>query len=45
MYLYYFMAAMGPQYQKYIWWKQHMTTLQMIQVRLQKMKKEKVLSI
>nr|UZZ64685.1 fatty acid elongase elovl1a [Platychelipus littoralis] len=31
MYTYYFMAALGPQYQKYIWWKQHMTTLQMIQ--------------
>lgn len=31
MYIYYFMAALGPQYQKYIWWKQHMTTLQMIQ--------------
>merc|ERR1712080_437024 len=25
------MAAMGPQYQKYIWWKRHMTNLQMIQ--------------
>ena len=22
---------MGPQYQKYLWWKQHLTTLQMIQ--------------
>ena len=31
MYTYYLLAALGPQYQKYIWWKQHMTTLQMIQ--------------
>ena len=31
MYFYYMMAAMGPQYQKYIWWKRHMTNLQMIQ--------------
>jgi GNS1/SUR4 family len=25
------LAAMGPEYQKYVWWKQHMTTLQMVQ--------------
>ncbi|XP_065331909.1 very long chain fatty acid elongase AAEL008004-like [Cloeon dipterum] len=31
MYLYYMLAAMGPRYQKYIWWKKHLTTLQMIQ--------------
>lgn len=31
MYLYYMMAALGPQYQKYIWWKRHMTNLQMVQ--------------
>nr|ACO14746.1 Elongation of very long chain fatty acids protein AAEL008004 [Caligus clemensi] len=31
MYLYYFFTAMGPSYQKYCWWKQHMTTMQMIQ--------------
>ncbi|XP_040570422.1 LOW QUALITY PROTEIN: very long chain fatty acid elongase 7 [Lepeophtheirus salmonis] len=31
MYLYYFFTAMGPKYQKYCWWKQHMTTMQMIQ--------------
>ena len=31
MYFYYWVAALGPQYQKYIWWKQHMTTLQMVQ--------------
>lgn len=31
MYAYYMLAALGPKYQKYIWWKQHMTTLQMVQ--------------
>lgn len=31
MYFYYMMSAMGPQYQKYLWWKQHLTTLQMVQ--------------
>ena len=31
MYLYYFLAALGPKYKRYIWWKQHMTNLQMIQ--------------
>ncbi|TRY75654.1 hypothetical protein TCAL_00502 [Tigriopus californicus] len=31
MYFYYFVAALGPEYKKYIWWKQHMTTLQMVQ--------------
>ncbi|XP_077285173.1 very long chain fatty acid elongase AAEL008004 [Arctopsyche grandis] len=31
MYFYYMVAAMGPEYQKYIWWKKHLTTLQLIQ--------------
>ena len=31
MYFYYMIAAMGPQYRKYIWWKRHITNLQMIQ--------------
>jgi elongation of very long chain fatty acids protein 7 len=31
MYFYYMVAAMGPEYQKYIWWKKHLTSLQMIQ--------------
>lgn len=31
MYFYYMMSAMGPQYKKYLWWKQHLTTLQMVQ--------------
>lgn len=30
MYTYYMMAAMGPQYQKYLFWKKHITTLQMV---------------
>ena len=31
MYFYYFLAALGPEYQKYLWWKKHLTTLQMAQ--------------
>lgn len=31
MYTYYLLAAMGPKYQKYLWWKKHLTTVQMIQ--------------
>ncbi|KAK4019675.1 Elongation of very long chain fatty acids protein 1 [Daphnia magna] len=31
MYFYYFMAAMGPSYQKYLGWKKHLTSFQMIQ--------------
>lgn len=31
MYSYYMVAAMGPQYQKYLWWKKHLTTLQLVQ--------------
>jgi len=31
MYLYYLMAALGPRYSKWVWWKQHMTNLQMVQ--------------
>lgn len=30
MYLYYMMSAMGPQYQKYLWWKKYMTELQIV---------------
>ena len=32
MYLYYMIAAMGPNYQKYIWWKKYLTALQMVLV-------------
>ncbi len=31
MYLYYFLAAFGPTFQKYLWWKRHLTKLQMFQ--------------
>ncbi|KAF2369239.1 ELO family [Trinorchestia longiramus] len=31
MYFYYMVAAMGPRYQKYIWWKKYLTTLQIVQ--------------
>ncbi|KAJ6644444.1 Elongation of very long chain fatty acids protein 7 [Pseudolycoriella hygida] len=28
MYFYYFLAALGPQYKKYLWWKKHLTIMQ-----------------
>ncbi|CAL8108644.1 unnamed protein product [Orchesella dallaii] len=31
MYVYYMLAALGPEYQKYLWWKKHLTTVQIIQ--------------
>ncbi|XP_068153362.1 very long chain fatty acid elongase 7 [Drosophila tropicalis] len=31
MYFYYMVAAMGPNYKKYIWWKKYLTTFQMVQ--------------
>ncbi|XP_014357317.2 elongation of very long chain fatty acids protein 7 [Papilio machaon] len=31
MYTYYMLSAMGPQYQKFLFWKRHITTLQMLQ--------------
>ncbi|KDR21659.1 elongation of very long chain fatty acids protein 4-like [Zootermopsis nevadensis] len=31
MYFYYMVAAMGPKYQKYIWWKKYMTVIQLVQ--------------
>jgi hypothetical protein len=31
MYFYYLVAALGPKYQKYIWWKQHLTRIQILQ--------------
>ncbi|KAF4516755.1 hypothetical protein B566_EDAN004594 [Ephemera danica] len=31
MYGYYLLAALGPQYQKYLWWKRHITRMQMVQ--------------
>lgn len=31
MYTYYFLAAFGPEMQKYLWWKKYLTKLQMLQ--------------
>lgn len=31
MYLYYFVAALGPRYRKYLGWKRYLTTFQMVQ--------------
>nr|CAD7435609.1 unnamed protein product [Timema monikensis] len=31
MYSYYMMAAMGPQFQKYLWWKKYITWIQLTQ--------------
>lgn len=31
MYLYYFLAGLGPRYKKYLWWKQYLTTFQIAQ--------------
>ncbi|EDX13947.1 elongation of very long chain fatty acids protein 7 [Drosophila simulans] len=31
MYFYYMMAAMGPEYAKFLWWKKYMTELQIAQ--------------
>ena len=31
MYTYYMMAAIGPEMQKYLWWKKYLTILQMVQ--------------
>ncbi|XP_063709237.1 very long chain fatty acid elongase 7-like [Culicoides brevitarsis] len=31
MYFYYFLAALGPKYQKYLWWKRYMTQIQITQ--------------
>lgn len=34
MYTYYGMAALGPKYQKYLWWKKYMTSMQITQFLL-----------
>ena len=31
MYSYYFLAALGPKIQPYLWWKKYLTALQMVQ--------------
>lgn len=30
MYSYYALAALGPQVQRYLWWKKYITVLQMV---------------
>ena len=32
MYTYYAVAALGPQYQKYLWWKRYLTFLQIVRL-------------
>lgn len=32
MYGYYGLAAIGPQMQKYLWWKKYLTIIQMVQI-------------
>jgi hypothetical protein len=34
MYSYYFIAALGPKYKKYLWWKKYMTWIQLVQFSL-----------
>lgn len=31
MYAYYFLSALGPEIQKYLWWKRYITRMQMVQ--------------
>ena len=33
MYFYYFLAAMGPAYKKWTWWKVYMTKMQLVRAR------------
>ncbi|CAG2105158.1 unnamed protein product, partial [Medioppia subpectinata] len=34
MYGYYALAALGPQYQKYLWWKKYITQMQLVQMTM-----------
>lgn len=34
MYTYYLFAAMGPQYQKFLWWKKYITNMQMVSLNI-----------
>ncbi|XP_022916103.1 very long chain fatty acid elongase AAEL008004-like [Onthophagus taurus] len=34
MYTYYLISAMGPKYQKFLWWKKYITTIQLLQFGL-----------
>ncbi|XP_075970166.1 very long chain fatty acid elongase AAEL008004-like [Anticarsia gemmatalis] len=31
MYTYYLISGLGPQYQKYLWWKKYLTSMQLVQ--------------
>ncbi|KAG7299704.1 hypothetical protein JYU34_016702 [Plutella xylostella] len=31
MYTYYFLSGLGPRFQKYLWWKKYVTTMQLVQ--------------
>ena len=33
MYFYYTVAAMGPKYHKYLWWKRYLTTMQIVSLQ------------
>ena len=32
MYFYYGVAALGPEFQKYLWWKRYVTVLQLVRI-------------
>nr|CAD7264128.1 unnamed protein product [Timema shepardi] len=32
MYFYYFVAALGPSFKKYLWWKKYLTVMQMVEI-------------
>lgn len=34
MYTYYGLTAMGPSYQKFLWWKKYLTTIQLVRLEL-----------
>jgi hypothetical protein len=34
MYSYYLLTALGPNVQKYLWWKKHITRMQMVSLAL-----------
>lgn len=34
MYFYYGLAAAGPRFQKFLWWKKYMTAIQLVCIKL-----------
>lgn len=40
MYFYYMVSAMGPEYQKYIWWKKYLTAFQMVSTKFQVVRRD-----